>query len=36
MPNKEFWRAIGAKELMQFLASATGEQHDVAVYDTGY
>lgn len=36
MPNKEFWRAMGAKELMQFLASATGEQHDVAVYDTGY
>lgn len=36
MPNKELWRAMGAKELMQFLTSATGEQHDVAVYDTGY
>ncbi len=36
MPNKEFWRALGAKELMQFLASAAGEQHDAVVYDTGY
>ena len=36
MPNKEFWRTLGAKELMQFLASATGEQHDAAVYDTAY
>lgn len=36
MPNKEFWRAMGAKELIKFLASATGEQHDAAVYDTGY
>lgn len=36
MPNKEFWRATGAKELIKFLASAAGEQHDAAVYDTGY
>lgn len=36
MPNKEFWRAMGAKELIKFLALATGEQHDAAVYDTGY
>lgn len=36
MPNKEFWRAMGAKELIKFLASAKGEQHDAVVYDTGY
>ena len=36
MPDTDFKRWSGTKSLMQFLASAIGEQHDAAVYDTGY
>lgn len=30
------WRTMGAKELLEYIASADGEQHDAVVYDTGY
>lgn len=30
------WRWMGVKSLVQYLASAEGEGHDAAVYDTGY
>ena len=36
MSDTNIWRAMGAKELLEYIASATGEQHDAVVYDTGY
>lgn len=34
--NSALWRECGAKALIKYLSSATDEEHDVAVYDTGY
>lgn len=36
MPELNIWRGVGPKELLTHIASATGEEHDVIVYDTGY
>lgn len=36
MSDVNIWRAIGAKELLAYISSAKGEQHDAVVYDTGY
>ncbi|WP_432353249.1 hypothetical protein [Anaerotruncus rubiinfantis] len=36
MSDSNIWRAMGAKELIEYIASAEGEQHDAVVYDTGY
>lgn len=36
MSDVNIWRAMGAKELLEYISSASGEQHDAVVYDTGY
>lgn len=34
--SSRLWREVGAKHLVEFLTNAREEQHDSAVYDTGY
>ena len=34
--NSALWRECGAKALIEYLSSAVDEEHDAAVYDTGY
>lgn len=34
--DSALWRQYGVKVLLAFLTEASGEQHDAAVYDTGY
>lgn len=34
MIDEKLWREEGPKALVEFLSSATGEEHDAAVYDT--
>lgn len=36
MTDVNMWRAMGAKELLAYISTAKGEQHDAVVYDTGY
>ncbi|MEG1926640.1 MAG: hypothetical protein RR415_12940 [Ruthenibacterium sp.] len=36
MGSHDIWRAWGAKVLLEYLSSATGVQHDAAVYDMKY
>ena len=34
MADEKLWREEGPKALLEFLSTATGEDHDAAVYDT--
>ena len=34
MSGQDIWRTEGAKILLDYLSSATGEEHDAVVYDT--
>jgi len=34
MNGQDIWRTEGAKSLLEFLSTATGEEHDAVVYDT--